>query len=89
MTAGSKPIRAAHRGSVQPMAFAINTMDGRSKKFFRMDLPGLPERPARASRLRLTAACTSRDMCRVTVEDLGFGGFYESSGLTWEDTLPL
>ena len=71
------------------LAFAINTMDGRSKKFFRMDLPGLPKRPARASRLRLTAACTSRDMCRVTVEDLGFGGFYESSGLTWEDTLPL
>lgn len=71
------------------LAFAINTMDGRTRKFFRMDLPGLPQRPARATRLRLTAMCPSRDVCEVTVEDLGFGGFYESSGLIWKDSLPL
>jgi len=71
------------------LAFSINTMDGRTKKFFRMDLPGLPKRPPRATRLRLTASCESKEVCRVTVRDLGFGGFYESSGKEWEDTLPL
>ena len=71
------------------LAFSINTMDGRTRKYFRMDLNGLPERPPRATRLHLTAECLTRDLCRVTVRDLGFGGFYESSGKVWEDTLPL
>ncbi len=48
-----------------------------------MRLPGLPKRPDRATRLRMTVYFTSPACCRVEVEDLGFGGLYKSSGLTW------
>ncbi|MCC8051753.1 MAG: DUF5716 family protein [Clostridiales bacterium] len=48
-----------------------------------MRLPGLPKRPDRATRLRMTVYFTSPSCCRVEVEDLGFGNLYKSSGLSW------
>lgn len=48
-----------------------------------MRLPGLPKRPDRATRLRMTIYYTSAACCHVEVEDLGFGGLYKSSQLTW------
>ncbi len=46
-------------------------------------LPGLPERPPRATRLRLKLYYTSPTRCHMECEDLGFGGLYKSSGLCW------
>ncbi|MCD7766877.1 MAG: DUF5716 family protein, partial [Lachnospiraceae bacterium] len=48
-----------------------------------MRLPGLPKRPDRATRLHMTVYFTSPTHCRVEVEDLGFGGLYKSSGMSW------
>ncbi|MCD7885828.1 MAG: DUF5716 family protein [Lachnospiraceae bacterium] len=48
-----------------------------------MRLPGLPKRPDRATRLRMTIYYTSAVCCHVEVEDLGFGGLYKSSQMTW------
>ncbi|MCC8136588.1 MAG: DUF5716 family protein [Clostridiales bacterium] len=48
-----------------------------------MRLPGLPRRPDRATRLRMTVYFSSSSCCHVEVEDLGFGGLYKSSGLSW------
>lgn len=52
-----------------------------------MRLPGLPPRPDRATRLRLTVYFSSAHTCHLEVEDLGFGGFYRASGLIWHRTL--
>ena len=49
-----------------------------------MRLPGLPPRPDRATRLRMTVYFTAPGKCHLEVEDLGFGEFYRSCGLTWQ-----
>jgi hypothetical protein len=54
-----------------------------------MDLPDLPDRPNRATRIRLKLFCSSADVCHVTAEDLGFGGFFPATHKVWEDTIPL
>lgn len=71
------------------LAFSINSMDGRVRKMYRMELPGLPKRPNRTTRLELSVSCPGPKECIVKVKDLGFGEFFESSGLTWQDSLPL
>ncbi|MCD8338162.1 MAG: DUF5716 family protein [Lachnospiraceae bacterium] len=48
-----------------------------------MRLPGLPKRPDRATRLRMTVYFSSPSACHIDIEDLGFGGLYKSSGLSW------
>lgn len=48
-----------------------------------MRLPGLPRRPDRATRLRMTVYYTSPVCCHIEVEDLGLGGLYKASGLSW------
>lgn len=50
-------------------------------------LSGLPDRPNRATRLRLTVYFTSAHCCVAEVEDLGFGGFFASEGLRWKRTI--
>ena len=52
-----------------------------------MRLPGLPPRPNRSTRIRLTLYFSSPTTCVVETEDLGFGGFYRSSGLSWSRTI--
>lgn len=47
-------------------------------------LTDFPERPNRATRLRLTVYFISAVRCVVEVEDLGFGGFYRPSGKIWK-----
>lgn len=54
-----------------------------------MRLDGMPQRPNRATRLRLTVYFTSPVKCHIEVEDLGFGGFFRSSGLVWHRELLL
>lgn len=47
-------------------------------------LSGLPKRPNRATRLRMTIYFTAADCCVAEIEDLGFGELYRTSGLTWK-----
>ena len=61
----------------------------RKRRKCMMDLPDLPERPNRATRIRLKLFCSSADVCHVTAEDLGFGGFFPATHKVWEDTIPL
>ncbi len=49
-----------------------------------MRLPGLPFRPDRGTRVRMTVWFSSSSCCHIEVEDLGFGGLYRSSGLSWK-----
>ncbi len=54
-----------------------------------MRLPGLPPRPDRGTRLRLTVSFSSPTRCVLEVEDLGFGGFCRPSGMRWTRTIEL
>ena len=47
-------------------------------------LDHFPDRPNRATRLRMTVYFASAGCCVLEVEDLGFGGFFASEGLRWK-----
>ena len=49
-----------------------------------MRLVGLPHRPARATRVRMTIYFSAPGCCHIEVEDLGFGEFYRSTGMVWK-----
>lgn len=59
-------------------------MTGGQEVFHILRLNEFPERPNRATRLRMTVYFTSASCCVVEVEDLGFGGFYRPSGKSWK-----
>ena len=48
-----------------------------------------PDRPPRASRLRLNLYFTASDCCSLEIEDLGFGGFFRPSGMKWNRKIHL
>lgn len=52
-----------------------------------MRLTGLPARPDRGTRVRMVIYFSGPSRCHIEVEDLGFGGFFKSSGLVWTRTL--
>lgn len=52
-------------------------------------LDHFPNRPNRASRLRLSVYFTAPECCCVEVEDLGFGGLFRSSGRKWKRRIIL
>lgn len=52
-----------------------------------MRLPGLPSRPNRSTRIRMTVYFSAPSRCHIEIEDLGFGGLVRSSGMTWTRTI--
>ena len=66
------------------ISFITKPMTGGDEVSHVLRLTGFPDRPNRATRLRLTVYFTSADCCVTEVEDLGFGGFYKPSGKTWK-----
>ena len=69
------------------LTFVVSNMENTKKERYSMALPGLPERPAKATRLRLHLEFESASQCNIEVEDLGFGELYPSSGLVWHETM--
>lgn len=72
---------------VRELVFVVSNMDHTKKIRYSMDLPGLPKRPAKATRLHLHLEFTSAKECLVEVTDLGFGDLYPSSGLVWREMI--
>ena len=68
----------------EDLTFVLAPMDGSTRKLVRMELPGLPKRPTRTTRLRLELYCSSSEGCVVKAEDLGFGGFFPATHKTWK-----
>ncbi len=58
--------------------------DGSRHRNVHIPLDGLPERPPRASRLRVSATMESPDTALVRAEDLGFGELYAATHKVWE-----
>ncbi|MCR5734049.1 MAG: hypothetical protein K6G22_05500 [Lachnospiraceae bacterium] len=67
----------------------ITPLDGKDPKNLRMVLDGLPERPMKASRIRLKIVFSSETALIATAWDMGFGDIFPSSGLKWEETLDM
>lgn len=53
-------------------------------RYVEIALEGLPERPPRATRIRLSMSMAGIGKMILKAEDLGFGELFESSGLVWE-----
>ena len=71
------------------LLFSLRSMDGKKRTSRQMDLPGLPARPGFITRLRLRLRCLSPEICEVTAEDLGFGGFFPATHKVWREELEL
>ena len=52
-------------------------------------LDGLPERPNRATRLKIQVSFTQTTACKVRIQDLGFGELYPATDLCWEELVEL
>ena len=69
------------------LEFLVTRMQDGIRRRYSMELVDLPERPAKASRVRLQAEFDAPDRCRIRVEDLGFGELFPTSGKVWQEVL--
>lgn len=69
--------------------FLSSPMEGGEKKVFAMELPNLPKRPNRTTRLHLEIWAESAKQCRIRVTDMGFGEMFPATGRSWTDTLEI
>ena len=53
------------------------------------ELTGLPKRPQRTTRLRITAIPVSDTEIEVQIRDLGFGEIYRSTDKIWKYTMKM
>ena len=67
----------------------LTPVSGKKLREVVVTLSGVPERPPFATRIFLAASCPDAETVRLRMEDRGFGGFFPSSGLAWEESLPL
>lgn len=69
------------------LIFRVYPMDGKTATSYSMQLPGLPKRPNRTTRLHILVAYESPTVCVITVKDLGFGEMYPGSGQVWTEKM--
>ncbi|VYS98162.1 Uncharacterised protein [uncultured Blautia sp.] len=68
------------------LVFVVGRLGETEKKRVSMQLPGLPKRPNKTTRLRVELSYVSQKECRITVTDLGFGEMYPGSKKVWEES---
>lgn len=69
--------------------FIVTPLTGENVTDKRIVLEGLPERPVRATRLKLHVEMAAPDKVTVTIEDMGFGEIFLSSGKGWTQTISV
>lgn len=89
VTAGVNWYEAHHECEFIPdqeksIAIITKPMTGGQEVAHLLRLTHFPDRPNRATRLRMSVYFVSSTRCVVEVEDLGFGEFYRPSGKKWE-----
>lgn len=60
---------------------------GREAKIENLEIADLPDRPNKTTRMRITAELLSDTHAGITLQDLGFGELYPSSGKIWKYTM--
>lgn len=68
----------------EELLFLITNENG-EKKRVAMELPGLPKRPNKTTRLSVSLEYVSVDECLITVKDLGFGDLYPGTMKVWRE----
>lgn len=71
------------------LEFMVTPLTGEHVMNRKVTLEGLPERPENTSRLRLHVEMSAVDQVTVTVEDMGFGEIFPSSGKGWTQTITV
>lgn len=69
------------------LRFTLTGMDGGDRREVRMELPGLPKRPPKTSRLHLQFSFESARKMMIEVQDIGFGVQYPGTGHIWRQEL--
>lgn len=69
--------------------FLITPLTGGNVTNREITLEGLPERPERTTRLRIHMEMSAVNQAVITIEDLGFGEIFPSSGKAWTQTISL
>ncbi len=67
----------------------LKSMLGRETVREKIHLTKLPQRPNRMTRLEINFTCRDRSTGVITVNDLGFGGFYPETGKVMEFTVEI
>ena len=67
----------------------LTPVSGKKMREVVVTLSGMPDRPPFATRIFLSASCPDAKTVKLRIEDRGFGEFYPSSGLVWEESLSL
>lgn len=62
---------------------------GREAKIENLEIADLPKRPDRTTRMRITVELLSDTHAGITLQDLGFGELYPSSGKVWKYTMDV
>lgn len=70
-------------GTGNKLSFLITPLTGRDAREVEMELEGLPIREPHTTRLYLSIQMMTETKVKVSVEDLGFGQLFPSTGLTW------
>lgn len=69
--------------------FILQPMQGETTLKESLLLDGLPERPSKATRLRIAVEFLHVDKLRIEVQDLGFGELFPSTDLCWVEEVEL
>ncbi|RKI93277.1 hypothetical protein D7V94_04760 [Parablautia intestinalis] len=67
--------------------FVITPMTGGKVENRTITLEGLPQRPRATTRLNVHIEMTAVSQATVTIEDMGFGELFSSSGKAWTQTI--
>ena len=67
----------------------ITPLTGREVKEVAVTLDGVPERPARTTRIHLTVFLSDADTVQLKMEDMGFGEMFPASHKIWEEAFSL
>lgn len=69
--------------------FHITPLTGENITDKKIELEGLPERPPCTTRLKIHVEMESVNQVTATIEDMGFGEFFPSSGKGWRKTITV
>ena len=69
--------------------FMITPLTGGNVTERPVKLPGLPDRPRGTTRLNIHVEMTAVDQASITIEDLGFGELFPTSGKAWSSVIQI
>lgn len=69
--------------------FWIQMPRSREARIETLELTNLPQRPKKATRLRIQARALSDRSVKITIRDMGLGDFFKAGGMVWEHVMSV